>query len=197
VATAAHLDAPTGLAIAASTGNVYVSDTGNTYVRVVDGNGAMKNKIFAFAGTQGKAGFSGDGGTATSAKLNNPTGLASDPLGNVYISDTSNQRIRLVNPSNIISTYAGTGVAGYSGDGGPATSAKLDNPTGDVAADGSAVYFGDTTNNVVRGIFNGPPPILPQTVLAIVLPISAVALGVGAVTISRRRNRRLEGASVA
>jgi hypothetical protein len=197
VATAAHLNGPTGLAIAASNGNVYVSDTGNTYVRVVDGNGNMKNKIFAFAGTQGKAGFSGDGGSATSAKLNNPTGLASDPLGNVYIADTSNQRIRLVNPSNVISTYAGTGVAGYSGDGGAATSAKLDNPTGDVAANGSAVYFGDTSNNLVRGIFNGPAPVLPQTALAIILPLSALTLGGGVFLLVRKRNRRIQRATIA
>ena len=98
--------------------------------------------ITTIAGT-GTAGYSGDNGAATSAKLNNPHGVALDSSGNVYIADIDNNRVRKVTVSTgIISTIAGTGVAGYSGDGGAATSAKMTNPVG-VALDsaGTTMYF--------------------------------------------------------
>src|SRR3954465_3082667 len=83
--------------------------------------------IANFAGT-GAKGFSGDGGPATKAELNGPTGVAVAPDGSLFICDTANQRIRKVSPSGIISTFAGTGQPGWSGDGGPATAAKLNEP---------------------------------------------------------------------
>ena len=76
----------------------------------------------------GTAGYSGDGGAAISAELGSPSGVAVDSAGNIYIADTSNNRIRKVNTSGVITTVAGNGTPGYSGDGGPATSAELDDP---------------------------------------------------------------------
>src|SRR5947209_8409144 len=83
--------------------------------------------ISTIAGT-GTAGFSGDGGPATSATLMAPTGVAVDAGGDVFIADVNNGRIRKVTPDGLISTFAGTGTAGFSGDGGQATSAQLNNP---------------------------------------------------------------------
>lgn len=181
-ATSTSLCGPTGVA-AATTGTVFVADTGHAEVRDV-----KSGVIHDFAG-KGVPGYCGDGGPATSACLNGPTGIGPDSLGNVYISDTNNNRLRVVNASGVISTSAGTGVPGFSGDGGPATAAELHSPTGAVAVDGSAVYFADTGNNRVRGVFNGPPPVLPDTALAILLPITGVLLLGGVVLWRRRRNR--------
>ncbi len=107
--------------------------------------------IVTVAGSAG-AGFSGDGGRATAARLNAPGGIAVDAAGNLYVADTANHRIRRVSPAGVITTIAGTGAGGFSGDGGPAAAAQLFSPTG-VAVDGSGnVYIGDTFNNRVRRI---------------------------------------------
>jgi trimeric autotransporter adhesin len=187
-ATNAKLAGPTGIATDTSS-DVYIADTGNCRVRVVKAN----LTINAFAGT-GSCGFSGDGGGAAVAKLSLPTGVGLDPLGDVFISDTGNSRIREVTGAlngagGTISTFAGTGTPGFSGDGGPANLAKLFIPTGNVAADGAAVYFADTGNQRVRAVYSGPPPVLPQTSMAILLPISAalVVLAGGSVVWLRRR----------
>ncbi|HXD92981.1 MAG TPA: hypothetical protein VNX01_07180, partial [Bacteroidia bacterium] len=98
----------------------------------------------------GVAGYSGDGGQATAALLYNPTNVVSDAAGNLYIADWSNNVVRKVNPSGIISTYAGNASAGFSGDGGPATAAQLFQPEG-VALDASGnLYIADRVNNVIR-----------------------------------------------
>jgi sugar lactone lactonase YvrE len=113
----------------------------------VSGNGT----IYTVAGT-GAAAFSGDGGKATSATLNTPTGLAVDAGGNLYIADTGNHRIRKVSPAGVITTIAGTGSGGFSGDGGPATAAQLLSPSG-LALDGrGGLFVADTGNNRVRHI---------------------------------------------
>ena len=189
-ATSAKLAGPTGVATDL-TGDVFIADTGNCKVRVVKTNGV----ISTFAGT-GSCGYSGDNVAATSAKLSLPSGVGLDPTGDVFISDTGNSRLRevagAVNGSGgTITTYAGTGTPGFSGDGGPATSAKIFIPTGNVAADGAAVYFSDTGNKRVRGIYSGPPPVLPQTSVAILLPITGglMAAGAGSVIWFRRRRR--------
>jgi sugar lactone lactonase YvrE len=109
-------------------GNLYISDRGCHVVRKVDTNGI----ITTVAGST--QGFSGDGGPATSAQLSSPRGLATDSSGNLYISDTYNNRIRMVDSSGNITTVAGTGAAGYSGDDGAAIAAQLDYPL-DVAVD--------------------------------------------------------------
>ena len=147
-ATSAQLKAPSGVAIDSS-GNIYIADTQNFRIRKVD---AATGIIQTVAGT-GVAGYSGDGGPATSAQIKNPAVVAVDASGNIYIADTLNHRIRKVDAATgIIQTVAGTGVAGYSGDGGPATSAQIKNPAV-VAVDASGnIYIGDTDNHRIRKV---------------------------------------------
>jgi len=125
-------------------GNLYISETNR--VRRIDANGV----VTTLAGN-GTAGFSGDGGPATSALLNGPTDVAVDGLGNVYIADSGNNRIRLVDENGIIHTFAGNGSCCYPlGDGALATDAHLQGPNG-VAVDGLGnVYIADSRNNVIR-----------------------------------------------
>ena len=145
-ATAANLSRPTGVAVDAA-GNLYISDFNNMVVRKVNTAGIISN----FAGS-GANGYSGDGGAATAAKLSYPSGIAVDAAGNVYIADYMNTAIRKVTPSGIISTVAGNGIVGYTGDGGAATAARLANPRG-VAVDGAGnIYIPDYGNNVIRKV---------------------------------------------
>jgi hypothetical protein len=181
-ATMAKLSFPTGLAIDAIN-DVFIADTGNSKVRVVNTAGTINT----FAGT-GAYGYGGDGGTATKAMLAAPTGLGIDGGGNVYISDTNNMRLRKVTTTNIISTYAGNGIQGNTGDGGPATSAELNHPTGAVATDGTHIYFSDTGNNRGRGITDGPPPVISEIGYILLLPLSALLVG-GAIYLVMRRRR--------
>jgi DNA-binding beta-propeller fold protein YncE len=145
-----------------SQGNVYICDWGNNRVRRVDTSGVITT--IAGTGTQGSA---GDGGAATSAQLNGPAGSAIDSQGNIYIAEYGGHRIRVIR-NGIISTYAGNGAAGYSGDNGQAALAKVNFPLG-LAVDGNNnLYIADSANNVVRKIAfssqiittivgNGPP----------------------------------------
>jgi sugar lactone lactonase YvrE len=145
-ATAAALNNPNGLAVDTS-GNVFIADTFNSRVRKVTPAGI----ISTVAGT-GVAGFSGDGGPATAAEINAPTSLAIDSIGNLFIADRSNQRIRKVTPAGIISTVTGTGTAGFSGDGGLATSAQLNGPHSisvDVAGN---LFIADQLNARIRKV---------------------------------------------
>jgi len=128
-------------------GNLYLSDAGNNRVRKVSSSGI----ISTVAGT-GVSGFSGDGGPATSAQLTGPRGIAFDSNGNLYIADTQNNRIRMVTQVGIISTIAGNGTPGATGDGGPATSAQLFLP-GSVTTDSNGIlYFTDDDNSRVRKV---------------------------------------------
>jgi uncharacterized repeat protein (TIGR02543 family) len=137
-ATSVSLREPSGVAVD-SVGNIYVADKANSRIRKIDTSGV----ISTVAGN-GTASFSGDGGAATSASLNNPYAVAVDSSGNIYISDQGNQRIRKVNTSGVISTVAGNGTAGVSGDGGAATSAELYTPGG-IAVDSSGnIYIVDS-----------------------------------------------------
>jgi sugar lactone lactonase YvrE len=133
-ATSAELNNPI-TAISDTSGNIYISDCYNFSIRKVDLNG----NISAFAGT-GVQGYSGDGGAATSAQLNFLGGLAIDDSGNVYVADASNSVVRKINRSGIITTIAGNGTSGYSGDGGPAISAQLGVPSG-IALDHDGCVF--------------------------------------------------------
>jgi trimeric autotransporter adhesin len=146
IATSAKLYSPEGVAIDAS-GNIYIADTGNSRIRIV----TKSTGIISTAAGIGSPGYSGDGGIATSAALNYPYGVAIDASGNIYIADADNYRIRMVTKSTgIISTVAGTGSSGYSGDGGIATSAALSYPYG-VAIDASSnIYIADTHNHRIR-----------------------------------------------
>jgi sugar lactone lactonase YvrE len=110
--------------------------------------------ISTTAGT-GVAGFSGDGGDATSAQLNFPYGIAVDGAGNQYVAEVGNHRVRKIDTSGVITTIAGTGVAGFSGDGGAATAAQLNTPTG-VAVDAAGnIYIADMGNHRIRIIRTG------------------------------------------
>ncbi|HEX9758433.1 MAG TPA: S8 family serine peptidase [Nitrospiria bacterium] len=143
-ATSARLDEPNDVFVDGS-GNVYIADTGNQRIRRVDSSGT----ISTIAGI-GNRGFSGDGGPATNARLNNPRGVSLDSLGNLYIADSNNDRIRIVSSSGIIDTYAGTGNSGFSGDGGPAILAQLHQPRGVASLISGEILIGDRQNNRIR-----------------------------------------------
>jgi sugar lactone lactonase YvrE len=143
-ATKLRLSHPSYLAIDGS-GNVYFSDFLENVVMRIDTSGGVTR----IAGT-GKAGYSGDGGPATKAELSFPTGLALDGSGNLYISDAENNEIRMVDAEGIITTVAGTGEAGYSGDGGPAVEAQLQAPAGLAIDPSGELVIADQGNNLVR-----------------------------------------------
>jgi glucose/arabinose dehydrogenase len=145
-AVLAQLDGVHGVALRVG-GGVVLADTANDVVRSVSPEGM----ITTIAGT-GAAGFSGDGGPATQARLDAPRGIAALPDGGLLIPDSSNQRIRRVWPDGTITTVAGTGVAGFSGDGGPATAAQLDLPFGVAVLPGGAFLVADTANSRVRKV---------------------------------------------
>ena len=126
-----------------------MADTDNHCIRRVDGSTGI---IATVAGT-GNAGYFGDGGLATSANLNKPSGVGVDTAGNIYFSDTENHRIRMVDASSgIIATVAGTGNAGYFGDSGLATSADLDKPGGVGVDTAGNIYISDAENHVIRKV---------------------------------------------
>ena len=163
-ATAAQIGSIQGVAVDAK-GDLFLSDTNNNRVRRVDTGGI----ITTIAGT-GTAGFSGDGGPAGSAQLNLPYGLAVDAAGNLYIADLGNNRVRKVSPDGIIVTIAGTGVEGYSGDGGQANAAQLYTPR-DVAVDAAAnLYIAEFEGHRVR-------KVTPAGVIATVAGTGVAGLG--------------------
>ena len=119
-ATSAQISYPEAIAVDLA-GNIYIADYSNNRIRKVNTSGIINT----VAGSAGIGGFSGDGGAATSAKLFAPCGVAVDASGNIYIVDAANRRVRKVNNSGIITTVAGTGTNGFSGDGGLATAANI------------------------------------------------------------------------
>jgi trimeric autotransporter adhesin len=146
LATLAQMSAPAAIAVDRDD-NIYIALPRNGRIRKV----TRKNGFITTVAGNGTTGFSGDGGLATSATLFQPYGVAVDQSGNIYIADSSNHRIRLVTQgTGIITTLAGDGSSGYSGDGGPAASAQFNNPR-DVSIDASGnVYISDTYNHRVR-----------------------------------------------
>jgi sugar lactone lactonase YvrE len=145
-ATNATLDYPSGVAVDAS-GNLFIADTDNSAVRKVDTSG-----IITTVAGDGQEGYFGDGGPATSAKLEFPSGVAVDTLGNLFIADYYGERIRKVDTNGIITTAAGNGIGGYSGDGGPATNADLYYPQS-VAVDASGnLFIADSNNRRIRKV---------------------------------------------
>jgi sugar lactone lactonase YvrE len=145
-ASSARLSAPAGVAVDGA-GNLYIADAGNNRVRKVDVAGV----ISTIAGS-GSAGISGDGGPATAAQLDNPMGVAVDSAGNLFIADEGNSRIRRVDKAGLITTVAGSGVASFSGDGGPATLASLNHPRSVAVGRDGSVFIGDTRNIRVRRV---------------------------------------------
>jgi uncharacterized protein (TIGR03437 family) len=192
-ATAAGLDLPTGVAMDGA-GNLFIADVGNYRVRRVSPDGAITTVagngvsvavdaggnlfiadignhrirrvspdgiITTVAGT-GTQGFSGDGGPATSAELNFPNAVAVDRERNLFIADGSNHRIRKVSPDGIITTVAGTGMPGSSGDGGPATSAGMSPRSVAVDAAGN-LFIADVNNDQIGTGYDGTTDTLSQT----------------------------------
>jgi uncharacterized protein (TIGR03437 family) len=156
-ATSASLRNNTGIAVDSS-GNLFIADRGNSRIRKVSLNG-----IITTVAGNGTAGFSGDGGPATSASLNLASygQLAVDKSGNLFFSDGANNRIRKVSTNGIISTVAGTGAAGFSGDGGPATLASLNMPQG-IALDAAGnLFIADYNNNCIRQMLAVTSPSIP------------------------------------
>ena len=148
LATAAELDSPAGLAVDVA-GDLFISDSHNQRLReVMSATGA----IATIAGT-GVAGFSGDGGLATAARLDLPTALALDAAGDLYVADTKNHRVRrIATATGVITTVAGNGVEGYSGDGSAATAASIDTPNGLTVDAAGNLYIADTHNGRVREV---------------------------------------------
>ncbi len=125
--------------------NLYIADTDNHAIRKVTPDGI----ITTIAG-DGTSGFTGDGGFATSARLDSPSGIAVNSYGDIFIADTGNQRIRMIDHgTDDISTIAGTGTAGYNGDGSTPTTLRLNNPRG-LAVSGTSVYIADQSNHRIR-----------------------------------------------
>ena len=143
-ATAARLDSPQGLAIDASQ-NLYIADTHNHRVRKLN----LTTGIITTIAGSANHGFDGDNNQATTAHLNLPTAITLDPACILYISDEQNHRIRKVDTTGIITTIAGTGTQGFSGDNGSATAASIDSPSG-LAADSANLYLADTHNHRIR-----------------------------------------------
>ncbi|MFJ8973793.1 RICIN domain-containing protein [Streptomyces anulatus] len=137
---------------------VYIADSGNHRVRRV----AVDGKISTVAGT-GAAGFAGDGGPATAAKLNRPYGIVVDTTGSLYISEYGNHRVRRVAVDGKISTVAGTGAAGFAGDDGPATAAKLNSPFGLAVDCVDTLYIADHLNQRIRKIASERMAGLPES----------------------------------
>lgn len=153
-ANAAQISSPTACATDSS-GNLYQVDDAYNVVRKVSISTGIITTIAgngADPGTQNGT-FSGDGGPALLAGISHPNGVAVDGAGNLYIADTGNQRIRMVSAATgVITTIAGIGTGGYSGDGGPATKAELYNPEG-LAVDSSGnIYVAEEANNVIRKV---------------------------------------------
>jgi hypothetical protein len=146
LATEAHLGEPFGLALDTSS-NLYIADEINQRIRKVTPSG-----IITTVAGNGTAGFSGDGGLAVLASLNYPSGIAIDTIGNLYITEEIGNRIRKVTPDGIITTIAGTGTAGFGGDGGPAIAARLNRPRAPGVDSGNNLYFSDRFNNRIRKI---------------------------------------------
>lgn len=145
-ASQAVLNRPSAVVLDRS-GNVYIADQMNNRIRKIEANGI----ISTIAGN-GLAGFGGDYGPAAEALLNRPSGVASDTAGNIYIADSYNNRVRKIAPGGIISTIAGNGQPGYSGDGGFAADAGLNRPSGVAVTAQGNIYIADQLNNRIRKI---------------------------------------------
>ena len=157
-------------------GAVYVADTSNHRILSIDPGGTART----VAGT-GVAGFSGDGAPALAAQLNQPTGLAIDALGNLFIADTGNHCVRMISPDGVMQTVAGTGNAGASGDGGAARLAQLNAPAA-VAVDATgAIWIADTGNDRIRKLTPGAPVIPPAPQILPLVVVNGASWLAGAV----------------
>ncbi len=155
-ATAIALARPTGVAIDAA-GNIYIAEAGGNRIRKVTSAGV----ISTVAG-DGAATTSGDGGPATAAGVDSPWHVAVDAAGKIYITQINDAIVRLAIPGGTIATIAGTGVHGFSGDGGPATTASMDRPAGIAVSGTGEVYIADATSGIARvRILTSPLQLVP------------------------------------
>jgi len=152
-ATNANLNQPQDVALDA-VGNLFIADSSNRRVRKVD----VYGDITTIAGN-GSLTFSGDDGVAIAAGLD-PSGLSFDPYGDLFIAGRSQNRIRRVDPYGIITTVAGTNLAGFAGDGGAPTNARLNNPSGVTLDTHGRILIADTANNRIRRFGQGPTLVL-------------------------------------
>ncbi len=195
----AELNAPSGLALD-SDGNLWISDTGNHRVRRLD----HANDIIETVAGTGNPGFSGDDGNALEADLNSPLGLTARVDGSLLIADSGNHRIRLLRPDATIVSIAGSGTAGFYGDGGSALHADLDDPE-DVALDADGtIYIADAGNQRIRQVVDGTISTLagtglasfggdggPATAASFNHPSALVADGSGYLLVADTGNRRI------
>jgi sugar lactone lactonase YvrE len=184
-ATKAPLNGPYGLAVDGA-GNFFIVESGDSRIRKVGTNG-----IITTVAGKGAAGYSGDGAAATNATLNNPAGAAVDGAGNLFIADTRNNRIRRVDTNGIITTVAGEGAAGYSGDGGAATSASLKAPN-DVTADAAGnLFIADTGNNRIRKVGTNGIITTVASPVSLSFPAGLTVDGAGNLFIADNGNNRI------
>lgn len=147
-ATQAQLNLPSGVALDGA-GNLYIADSAHDRIRKVD----AKTQIISTVAGNGDSGVPVDGSAALQSALNMPSGVAIDGAGDLYIADTKNNAVRVVSPvTGLISTVAGSGAVGYTGDGGPAKSATLNQPWGVTVDAAGNLYIADTNNHVIRKV---------------------------------------------
>jgi sugar lactone lactonase YvrE len=202
-ASLAELSYPAAVAVAGD-GHLYIADTRNQRIRRVTPDGI----VTTIAGN-GLAGFTGDGGVASLAQIDEPHGVAVDGSGNLFIADTNNQRVRKVSTDGIITTIAGNGTTGFSGDGGPAVSAQLASPFGLAADSAGNVFFADSSNSRIRRVsadgvistaagsgkygFGGDGGAAPLALLA--SPVGVALDGAGNLFIADTDNQRIRKVS--
>lgn len=150
IATSAQLNQPISVAVD-SAGNMYIADSTNNRIRKVT---ASTGFITTMTGSDLR-GDQGDGGTASGALIDEPVGIAVDSAGNVYFSDSANHKIRKIGVNGVITTVAGNGNSGFSGDGGPATQAQLFYPRGIALDSQGNLYIADYSNQRIRKVTNG------------------------------------------
>lgn len=204
-ATAAQMLSVTGICIDGA-GNLYIADLPNHRVRKISTSG-----IITTVAGNGMPGFAGDGGAAIAAQLNQPSDVAIDAAGNLYIADKNNNRVRKVTSSGTISTYAGDASVGFSGDGGAATDAELSGPTG-LGVDGAGnLYIADQMNGRIRrvnsagiietvagnGVFGYAGDGAAATSAALYQPVDVHADGAGNLWISDQNNDRIRKVNAA
>jgi uncharacterized protein (TIGR03437 family) len=142
----ATMNSPVGVAVDSS-GDIFIADRNNYRIRKVAAGGVMGT----LAGN-GIQSYSGDNGPATAAQMNQPAGMAVDGSGNVFVADTANSVVRVISPGGVITTFAGTGIAGFSGDTGQAFGAQLNSPSAVAVDAGGNVYIADTLNSRIRKV---------------------------------------------
>jgi uncharacterized protein (TIGR03437 family) len=187
-AAKAQLANPWSVAVDGS-GNVYIPDQLNARVRKIDSSG----NINTIAGN-GLLSYSGDNGQASRAQLYGPQATATDPSGNVYIADTQNNRVRKVSPAGVITAFAGSGTAGFAGDGGAAVSAQLARPAGVAADSAGNVYISDSANGAVRKV---TPDGIINTIAQLIRPQGMAVDAAGNLYVADSADSRIRKISAA